>query len=60
MHFNGVSTKYINNYLAWFKVLQLSKKNKNGDGIKDMLVNVATKDIYVTRDTIRNRFIELT
>ena len=59
MTFNGVSTKYINNYLAWFKFLQLSKKNKKNDRIKDMLVNVATKDTYVTRATIRNRFIEL-
>ena len=60
MTFNGLSTKYINNYLAWFKFLQLSKKNKKNDRIKDMLVNVATKDTYVTRATIRNRFIELT
>ena len=60
MPFNGVSTKYINNYWAWFKFLQLSKKNKKGDRIKDMLVNVATKDAYVTRTIIRNRFIELT
>ena len=27
---------------------------------KDISVNVATKDTYVTRATIRNRFIELT
>ena len=60
MHFNGVSTKYINNYLAWFKFLQLSNKNKKNDRIKDMLVNVATKGTYVTRATIKNRFIELT
>ncbi len=53
MSFNGVSTKYINNYLAWFKFLQLSKENKKGYRIKDMLVNVATKDTYVTRTTIR-------
>ncbi len=60
MPFNGVSSKYINNYLAWFKFLQLSKKNKKSDRIKDMLVDVATKGTYVTRATIRNRFIELT
>ena len=59
MTFNGVSTKYINNYLAWFKFLQLSKKNKKIDRIKDMLINVATKDTYITRTTIRNRYIEL-
>ncbi|CEN83332.1 Transposase and inactivated derivatives [[Clostridium] sordellii] len=57
--FNCVSSKYISNYLAWFKFLQLSKKNKKTDRIKDMLVDVATKDTYVTRATSRNRFIEL-
>ena len=59
MSFNRVSTKYINNYLAWFKFLQLSKKNKNTVRIKDMLVNVATKETIVTRATIRGRLIEL-
>lgn len=58
--FNGVSSKYLNNYLAWFKFLQISKKNKKSDRIKDMLVNVATKETYITRHTIKNRFIELT
>ena len=57
--FNGVSSKYISNYLAWFKFLQLSKKNKNIDRIKDMLVNVATKDTCITIKTIRNRYIDL-
>ena len=59
MLFNGVSTKYISNYLAWFKFLQLSKKNKKSDRIKDMLVNVATKETCITINTIRNRYIEL-
>ena len=59
MHFNGVSTKYISNYLAWFKFLQLSKKNKKNDRIKNMLVNVATKETCITINTIRNRYIEL-
>lgn len=59
MPFNGVSTKYINNYLACFKFLQLSKNNKRNDRIKDMLVNLGIKDIYITKATIRNRFIEL-
>lgn len=59
MPFNGVSTKYILNYLAWFKFLQLSKKNNNSDRIKDMLVNVATKETCITINTIRNRYIEL-
>ncbi|MBW4875542.1 MAG: IS1595 family transposase, partial [Paeniclostridium sp.] len=58
-HFNGVSSKYISNYLAWFKFLQLSKKNKKSDRIKDMLINVATRETYITINTIRNRYIEL-
>ncbi len=58
MAFNGVSTKFINNYLAWFKFLQLSKKNKKNDRVRDMLV--ATRETYITRTTIINRFIELT
>lgn len=52
--------KSISNYLAWFKFIQLSKKNKKNDWVKDMLINVATKDTYITRATIKNRFIELT
>ena len=47
MPFNGVSSKYISNYLAWFKFLKLSKKNKNSDRIKDMLINVVTKKTIV-------------
>jgi transposase-like protein len=57
--FNGVSTKYLSNYLAWFKFLQISKKSKKTDRIKDMLINIATKETYITRNTIKNRFIEL-
>ena len=60
MPFNGVSSKYISNYLAWFKFLKLSKKNKNNDRIKDMLINVATKETCITINTIRNRYVELT
>ncbi|GAA0864042.1 hypothetical protein GCM10008917_15960 [Paraclostridium tenue] len=51
--FNGVSSKYLENYLAWFKFLKLSKKNNKIDRIKDMLINVATKDTYVTKTTIK-------
>ena len=34
--FNGVSSKYVFNYLAWLKFIQLSKKNKKSDQIKDI------------------------
>ena len=59
MPFNGVSSKYISNYLAWFEFLQLSKKNKNTDWIKDMLINLVTKETCITINAIRNRYIEL-
>ena len=39
--------------------LKLSKKNKNNDRIKDMLINVATKETCITINTIRNRYVEL-
>ena len=60
--FVNIYTKFkksISNYLAWFKFLQLSKKNKKSDRIKDMLVNVATNETSITINTIRNRYIEL-
>ena len=46
-------------HIIIFNIL-LIKEYKKGDRIKDMLLNVATKDTYVTITTIRNRFIELT
>lgn len=35
----------------------IRKKNKQNNKIKDMLINISTKETYITRDTIRNRFI---
>lgn len=60
MPFNEVSSKYISNYLSWFKFLKISKKTKNNDRIKDMLINVATKETCITINTIKNRYVELT
>ena len=34
--FNGISSKCVFNYLAWLKFIQLSKKNKKSDQIKDI------------------------
>lgn len=56
--FNGVATKYINNYLSWFKFLQLSKKSKKVDRVTDLLVSVATKDTCININSIKNRYIE--
>lgn len=60
MPFNKVSSKYISKYIDWFKFLQLNKKNKNGERIKYMLINVATKENCITIKTIINRYVKLT
>ena len=57
--FNGVSSKYVFNYLAWLKFIQLSKKNKKSDQIKDMLINSDIKDTCITRTIIKNIVVEL-
>ena len=57
--FNGVSSKYVFNYLAWIKFIQLSKNNKKSGLVKDMFINVSTKYKDIIRITIRNRFVEL-
>ena len=58
-NFNGVATKYLNNYLAWFKFLFLSKVYKKIVRIKDLFMSVATKYLYITKNMIKNRCIEL-
>ena len=40
--------------------VQLNKKNKKSDQIKDMLINVNIKDTCITRTIIKNRVVELT
>lgn len=58
--FNGVSTKYLNNYLTWFRWCELTKKQKNISRIKELFLNFLTVENYCTIETIRNRYIELT
>ena len=58
-NFNGVATKYLNNYLAWFKFLFLSKVYKKSVRIKDLFMSLATDGFYITKNMIKNRCIEL-
>ena len=58
-NFNGVATKYLNNYLTWFKFLFISKKYKEFNRIKELFMELATRDLYITQDMIKNRFVEL-
>ena len=58
-NFNGVATKYLNNYLAWFKFLFISKKFTEFNRIKDLFMEFATEDLYLTQEMIKNRCVEL-
>ena len=57
-NFNGVATKYLNNYLTWFKFLFISKKYKEFNRIKELFMELATRDLYITQYMIKNRFVE--
>lgn len=51
--FNGVATKYLNNYLAWFQVLESIHHQRNEVTMKDMIVKgnlIPNKETY---DTLR-------
>ena len=58
-NFNGVATKYLNNYLSWFKFLYESDKFKCLSRIKALFMKFATENFYITKSMIRNRYVEL-
>ena len=58
-NFNGVATKYLNNYLSWFKFLYQSDKFKTLGRVKDIFMKFATEDLYITKEMIKNRYVEL-
>ena len=57
-NFNGVATKYLNNYLAWFKFLFIGKNFKEFNRKKELFMDLATKNLYITQKMIKNRCIE--
>ena len=57
-NFNGVATKYLNNYLSWFKFLYKTDKFKPLGRIKYLFMNFAIEDFYITKDLIKNRYVE--
>ena len=57
-NFNGVATKYLNNYLAWFKLLFVENKFKLFDKIKNF-IDLNMMDFCDTKEMIQNRCIEL-
>jgi transposase-like protein len=58
--FNGVSTKYLQNYLNWFRWCEITKKEKDISKMKELFLGLVTTENYSTIETIRNRYIELT
>ena len=58
-NFNGVATKYLNNYLSWFKFLYQSYKFRYLSRIKELFIKFATENLYITKDMIKNRYVEL-
>lgn len=57
--FRGVSTKYLDNYMSWMKLKEITKKEKLVDKANDLLIKVASLDCNLTLDKIKNRFMEL-
>ena len=61
-HFNGVATKYLNNYLSWYTflfMLQNTTQNiKVIDKIRNLFLKFATTNLSATKHEIQNRKIE--
>ena len=51
--FNGVASKYLNNYLTWFKFLDLVGHESNINCIKKMLINGCLYEVHDTYHSIR-------
>lgn len=57
--FRGVSTKYLDNYMSWMKLKEITKKEKLVDKANDLLIKMASLDCNLTLDVIKKRFMEL-
>lgn len=51
--FNGVATKYLNNYLAWFQVLESVHHQRNEVTMKDIIIKGNLIPNVETYDTLR-------
>lgn len=51
--FNGVATKYLNNYLAWFQVLESIQHQRSNVTMKDLMINGNLIQNMKTNDTLR-------
>lgn len=53
--FNGVASKYLDNYLAWFKFLDSKGFEDNKANLKEMLVESCLHNTIETNDSLRTR-----
>ena len=51
--FNGVATKYLNNYLAWFQVLESIQHQRNPITMNDLMIKGNLIQNMETNDTLR-------
>lgn len=51
--FQGVATKYLDNYLFWFRYLEQSKKVVHKKRVKELLLSACHKSIYNSVDMFR-------
>lgn len=57
-YFNGVATKYLNNYLSWFSLLFMFKNIKFIDKIQNLFTPFILRNLSLTKKQIQNRIIE--
>lgn len=53
--FNGVSTKFLSNYLKWFKWLELVKTLREESKVVKLWKDAMSKNVDVRINTIRER-----
>ena len=51
--FNGIATKYLDNYLAWFQILESIQHQNNKVTIKDLIIQGNLIQNKKTYDTLR-------
>jgi hypothetical protein len=49
----GVATKYLDNYLYWFRWLELSKQIAFDERVKQMLVSACRKSNHLTIEMLK-------
>jgi len=54
VRFNGVASKYLNHYLAWFRYLDMKSYEKTTSDLKEMLIRAYLYSMNKTNKTLRD------